>query len=453
MDVVIAPEYRPHPKQKEFHDSGARFACVAAGVGGGKSLSATVEGMRRIWQDYAAGKGKKPAGTGRRRQPRLLYWAVAPTAPLTAYVHRHFVANHPPELIERIYEDAIWLRGEILVEFRSAERPDLLVGAAVDGMILDEACRIRPEAWHGALRGRLTHTGGWAIFASSPAGGRNNWVYKEVVAKSGQHGYAAFQWRTVDNVAVPQIVADAEQARLTQPESWYKREYEANWDSFGGAIYEEFRDELHVTTEERLRFEFGLGRDRPLTTLFNRTIGSIDFGFVAPGCLLIVGEMGDGNWVALDEVYAPGMRPIGGSSRTWLQACQEMQIKWGVREFVGDSAEPESMFDLRNNGISIRAANKSVYMGIRRVASALHPRGGSGRPGLRVMASCKNLIREIRNYQWKPNKEQTGFLEEPADGQEDHAVDSLRYAAMELKLYEYAAGSHGGYSGIGRPIG
>lgn len=164
---------------------------------------------------------------------------------------------------------------------------------------------------------------------------------------------------------------------------------------------------------------------------------------MAPGCLLAVAELGDGNWLVLDESYGPGRRPLAGSNKTWLGECQHFEKTYGIRDFVGDPEDAGALFDLRNNGIPIRAANKSVYTGIRRIASALHPRPVSPanplhtRPGLRIMDRCKNTIRETRDYQWKANRDQSGFLEEPADNQSDHAMDALRYAGMELKLYDY----------------
>ena len=263
MNVVLAPGFKPHAKQRAFLKSNARFEAIAAGVRGGKSIVGTIKLLRRIYQDLAAGKGKVVAGKGRRRQPRLLYWAVGPTTQHNVHVHRYINQYCPAELVERVYEDAIWLKPDILIEFKTAERPELLVGASVNGALVDEACRCKAEAWPN-LRGRFADTGGWCIFASSPMGGRNNWVYKEIVSLAGaKPGYAEFHWKTADNTAVPGLVEEVEHARATMAESWFKRDFEASWDSFGGAIYEEFRDEIHVTDEQRFRFEFGLG-NRPL---------------------------------------------------------------------------------------------------------------------------------------------------------------------------------------------
>lgn len=440
-DLVIASSYRPFAKQQEFHRSNKRFKIAAAGNRGGKTLSGAAEFVANIYRDLKAGKGKQSARLGNTRVPRLAYWVITPTHELGEFPYRELVRFIPRELFDGNPNAAtreFWLRGDIQVAFRSTERPERLVAASLNGLWMDEGPRCKAEAWRGGLRARLADQEGWAIITGSPLGGRNNWVWQELVSKVGiDEHVAAFHWTTADNPFIPR--SEIDHAERTLPAAWFQRDWCASWDSFGGAIYEEFDESVHVTTEEAWRFEHGLG-NRPLSHCFNRVVSAIDFGHVAPGCMLTVGEFGDSSWVVLDEVYGPGIRPISGSSRTWLNECRRVQREYGVRDFIGDPEDAGSMFDLRNNGIAIRPSSKQVYMGIRRVATALHPNtevAGHPRAGLRIFDRCKNMIREMRNYMWKPNREQTGFLEEPAPNQDDHAMDALRYAAMELRYYDY----------------
>lgn len=456
-DLVIASAYKPFDKQVEFHRSSKRFKVVSSGNRGGKTLSGAAEFVANIFRDLKAGRGKTPVRIGATRVPRLRYWVVTPTHDMGEYPYNEIVSFTPRELIDKVNASTreIWLKGDINIGFRSTERPELLVAASLNGVWVDEAPRCKAEAWRGALRARLADQEGWGIFTGSPIGGRNNWVYRELVSKVGiDEHVAAFSWTTADNEHIPR--SEVEHARATLPSAWYKRDWEASWDSFGGAIYEEFRDETHVTDEKRFRFEYGLG-NRAWKDCFNRTIGIIDFGHTVAGCMLVMGELGDRNWVAIDEVYGPGIRPLSGSERTWLGECQRVEREYGCRQFVGDPEDAGALFDLRNNGVSIQAAKKSIYTGIRRVASALHVDVRTKKPGLRIFSRCVNTIREIRNYQWKPNREQTGFLEEPAPNQDDHAMDCLRYGAMELKLYDYVEQERDANAdrprGGGRPLG
>lgn len=458
--LEIAAGYQPFDKQQAFHKSPKRFKVIAAGNRGGKTLPAGAEFLKKIFLDHKAGKGKRAVRVGSIRVPRLSYWVVTPTHGLGEFPFREIVRFCPPQLFEKPPNATtrdIWLKGDIQIGFRSTERPELLVAESLNGLWMDEAPRCKAEAWRGALRARLADQEGWGIFTGSPLGGRSNWVYADLVSKVGIDPHvAAFSWTTADNPHVPR--SEVEHAKATLPRAWYDRDWGASWDSFGGAIYEEFRDETHVTDEKRFRFEYGLGT-RAWRDCFDRTIGIIDFGHTVAGCMLVIGELGDRNWVVLDEVYGPGIRPLSGSDRTWLGECQRVGREYGCEQFVGDPEDAGALFDLRNNGVSIQAAKKSIYTGIRRVASALHIDERTKKPGLRIFSRCVNTIREIRNYQWKPNREQTGFLEEPAPNQDDHAMDCLRYGAMELKLYDYveqerdSSADSGSRQRGGRPIG
>jgi hypothetical protein len=450
--IQLAASYKPHASQRRAHRAGSRFLVVAAGIRGGKTYSATVEFLCRIYKDYKAGKGRTPAGIGRRRQPRLLYWVVAPTLDLAKHVYRYVLELVSHELIESISQTdySIWLRPDILVEFKSAERPERLVGASVSGMLIDEACRVKAEAWRGSLRGRLTDTKGWAIFASSPLGGKNNWVWAEIVARDGiDADYGSFSWRTIDNPHIdPQEVEDA---RRQLPESWFKRDYEANWESFGGLVFPDFTDS-HITTEREFRLKHRLPNrvdDSDLRRLCTRIVAGVDFGHSSPGSIVVVGDMGNGKYVVLEESYASGRPVTGHAAHTWLSECRRLMQRWGVSLFTCDYADAGAIADLAVNGIPTVNAWKDVYLGIRRVAEGLHQH--EGQAGLVIFDRCPNLVRELRSYAWKSSKDQSGFAEVPADNQSDHAIDALRYAMVELR--PYAEPQRQGHRPPSRPLG
>ena len=442
--------YEPFDKQCEFHASTKRFKVASAGNRGGKTLCGAAEFLWSIGRDLAAGKGKRAVGIGPNRVPRLLYWVVAPTHDMAQWPYQAIISLLPHELITYRNDQTrtLWLVGNVKIEFKTGEHPQRLAGASVNGVWVDECARVRAEAWRGQLRARIADQQGWAIFTTSPLGGRASWAYQDLVSKQGiDEHVAAFSWTTADNPYFPQH--EYEHAKANTNAAWFKRDWEANWDAFGGAIYDEFRDELHVCTEREFRIEHGLRDDRPLREFFSKAVCTIDWGFVAAGCLLVVGEYGEGKWLVLDESYGPGRRPANGTSVTWLGEYRRLASKWGFRELIADPEDAGACFDMRNAGVSVRAASKEVYTGIRRVASAMHPNPNTGKPGLRILSHCKNLIAEARNYMWKPTKDLSGFLEEPAEGQQDHALDCLRYAAMELRLYDYVEQQR---RGIASPI-
>ena len=459
MTVTVASEYRPHPKQVRAHrlrvnGRRCRYVVLSAGVRGGKSISGAVEFLDRIYEDLNNPTVKKRpvVGVGRRRTPRLRYWVVAPTMPLTRFAYEYLLQFTPAELIQSQSQSdyTIWLLPDILVEFKTGERPDLLVGASVNGMLLDEAARIKAECWRGALRGRLTDTKGWVIFASSPLGGRNNWLWAEMVSKAGivegtereggNADIASFSWMTRDNPHIDP--AEIEKARNELPEAWFLRDFEASWESFGGLIYPEFDEKMHVVSEKEFRLKFRLPNQTnadDIRRICERVVAGVDFGHTSPGCIVVVGRLSQHKFVVLEESYASG-RPITGHGTTWVSEAARLREKWGVSLFACDPARPDAITDMAGQGIPTVNAFNDVYLGIRRVAEALHPvtvgtiNGHEAKePGMYILDQCRNGVRELRNYQWAATKDQSGFMEKPADDQSDHFCDALRYAIAELR--------------------
>lgn len=91
---------------------------------------------------------------------------------------------------------------------------------------------------------------------------------------------------------------------------------------------------------------------------------------------------------------------------------------------------------LADYGLYTSDAQNHVEAGIQRVKAAML-KGLSGSPQLRVFASCKNLIKELRAYRWlrdsqKPN---VNARREAPLRQKDHAADCLRYLVLSGMYY------------------
>lgn len=440
-DLVLASAYEPFQKQQEFHRSTKRFKVASSGNRGGKTMSGAAEFVANVFRDLASGKGKPAVRIGATRIPRLTYWVVTPTSALAEFPYRELIRFLPRGLIDKVNASTreLWLKGDIQIGFRSTERPELLVAETLNGLWMDEGPRCKAEAWRGGLRARLADQQGWGLFTGSPLGGRGNWIYQDLVSKEGVDEHVgAFSWTTEDNPYIPRD--EIEHARRTLPDSWFKRDWLASWDAFGGAIYEDFRDDSHVISEAAFRLEYGLGTS-PFTAdmmqrVFRRVVAGVDFGYTSPGSMDVIGHLGDTRMVVLEESYAAG-RSILGTGTTWLSEAKRLRAKWGVSLFVCDPARPDAITDLQTNGIPATGAYNDVYLGIRRVAEGLHVVNGV--PGLRVMDTCTNGRGELRSYQWKSTRDQSGFLEVPADGQADHFCDALRYGVVELRPFATAA--------------
>lgn len=96
----------------------------------------------------------------------------------------------------------------------------------------------------------------------------------------------------------------------------------------------------------------------------------------------------------------------------------------GVRKdrvIVADSAQPGMIRTLRDAGYNVRACEKfggSVLVGINDVRKFQ----------FEIVAGSKETIKEVRNYQ--KGKKNDQWIEEPAPGQVDHAMDAIRYAVQ-----------------------
>lgn len=438
LNVTIAENYRPHKKQLRVHTSGKRFISIAAGVRGGKTLSASVEMLRRIYLDLAGGKARKVTGHGRSRSPALRYWVVSPTVALTREPMRYLRDFVPDCLVERQYENQLWLKPDILIEAKSADNPLSLVAVGLDGILIDEAARVKPDAWRGQLRQRLSDRNGWAIFATTPLG--KNWLYEDIVSKGldpSFEDYESITWRTIDNPTIPE--SEVEAARRELPARYFTREYEADFSAFAGTVFPEWRDDLHVVSERELRLEYGWGA-RPLRQLFRSVQAGVDWGWNSPGCIGVIGDTGR-EYIMVDESYASHRIVYDPrlNDKTWVGEARRLKDLWSISQFHADPSEPGFIFDFSRAGIPIVRADNDITFGLRRMAEVIHPR--EGKPRFRVLDTCKNFIREVKSYvfdQYKAVTSGTGedFKELPAQNQSDHSLDAGRYCLVAMAKWD-----------------
>ena len=209
---VIRIRYKPHPYQRAFHNSRARFRLFIAGRRSGKTLGAAQEAVRLALSI--------PNGIG---------WIVAPTYPISRVAWRQFLKILPKQLIrshnkaERIIE---LVNGHV-IECRSAHKPEDLVGEGLDWLWIDEAARVKREAWEESLRPTLTDKKGRAFFTTTPRG--RNWVWELYCLGQDrlQPEYENFHFPTSGNPHIDP--EEIELARKTLPELVFRQEYLAEF--------------------------------------------------------------------------------------------------------------------------------------------------------------------------------------------------------------------------------
>jgi phage terminase large subunit len=146
----------------------------------------------------------------------------------------------------------------------------------------------------------------------------------------------------------------------------------------------------------------------------------LDWGFTNDPTAIIRVNIGE-NVLYLDEVlYKKGA--------TNQHVAREL-IKSGISrtdEIVADSAEPKSIQELYAAGWNVHPAIKgpdSVRAGINKVKQ------------FRIVVTSRsyNLIRELKNYRWKMDKDGNS-LNEPIDNY-NHGLDAVRYVVLNKLMY------------------
>lgn len=194
IDVLEYEYERPwlYPKQleaifdaKDLDGNPARYAYVEASTKAGKTVACIA------WLFEQALQGKLGDN----------FWWVAPVYTQAKIAFRRmkngiprglYRANESEMTITLIHGPVIW--------FKSGEKPDNLYGEDVRAAVVDEASRVREDAWH-AVRSVITATKG-KVRAIGNVKGRKNWFYKHCRrAQSGEKDNAFAKLNAWDAVA------------------------------------------------------------------------------------------------------------------------------------------------------------------------------------------------------------------------------------------------------------
>ncbi len=215
-----------YPKQDEaifyprdINGDEARYSVIEAGTKTGKTVGCI------CWLFEVALHG--PPGN---------YWWVAPVSRQAAIAFRRMKSFFNREVMTPLLTPVptITLPGGQVIWFLSGEDPDNLYGEDVWAAVIDEASRLREEAWH-AVRSTLTATRGPMRFIGNVKG-RKNWFYGMARrAERGEPGYSYHKIVAADAVAAKVLAAEEiESAKRDLPEQVFKELYLAEASDDGG---------------------------------------------------------------------------------------------------------------------------------------------------------------------------------------------------------------------------
>lgn len=422
--ALSAYQAKGFTRQRQAIIDVSRFVHVSAPVRTGKTFANARRFVRRLNQDRKAGKWADATET--------VYWAVAPTLALTIVQKKELIDLIPSWQVdwrrqgtdERWQNTArgggvVYLVGGGKIEFKTADDPESLVAEKLRGYWVTEAARVGARA-HANLRARISnYTDSWACFDTSPMGRCAYWQdYIEPLRRKAMPDSTLYEWTLGESPFVPR--AEIENARLTLPSSFFKRDYEASWDTFQGQIYD-WSDALHF---------------KPLSFMPDFGVVAVDVNTTSqhPASFLTMLASGQGEqaraWVRSEyrEVigldYARYVRDIKAAVVDLRKVVQD------VRLIIDPSFHNELKEDLRNAGLTPINADNEVLPGIRCMGSALKGLLNS-QPRLTVNPVCKFFGEEARGYSWKLTPDGLCKPEPDKSGMEG-LMDAGRYACMSV---------------------
>lgn len=394
--------------QREMHESDARFRTAACGRRFGKSTWAGHEATYRMFM------------------PDTVHWIVGPNYTLGEKEFRIVledfkkldllkgnaitsVQNNINQGNMRIHFKTV----NSIIEVKTAEKQDGLVGEGLDSVIMSETAKHRMSTWQMYIEPALSDRRGSADFPSTPQG--YNW-FKGMFDLGQMEGpnfddYASWSAPTwMNSKMFPGGYNDPELVRIrnTISKQFWDQEYAALFTSFEGMIYDEFSKDVHV---KRIAYN----------PLF-RNYWALDFGFTDPFvCLDIMVD-------SEDRIYIWREYQVRGKSTSdngIALANRENPKDFHVNAIFADPRGADQIATLQVLFGGIAANVVGWEAGIEAVKRQMKVRT-DGLPGLLIHPSCIHTIRQLSQLRKKVIKEGQNERAGQHD-YDDHGPDALRY--------------------------
>lgn len=414
-----------HPRVRDFHNSEARVKVAIAPRRGSKSYSAAHDVLDTILL------------------PNTITWIVGPNYSLAEkefrYIHEALVLKRdrlglpkPKVCLTNPRSGQLYIKfpwGSI-VEGKTADRPDGLLGEAVNRVIYSEAAQLPRGIRERYVEPTLTTTKGREIIPTTPSVNAE-WVH-ELYMKGieGTPGVESFQWDVRGNPTYDLEEFEYRKTLLGEDNPAFREQYLGEWVFYGGLVYPEYSENLHVIEP----FEIPNSWPR---------IRGIDFGHRDPFVCLWAAIGPEGEVYFYREYYEREGRPI----KHHAQMIKELSEGERVISTVADPSGAQLIEDLSYEGLCAIPANNDRQAGRMRVQEYLLPTpegivpyhyrdlpiaGSKDKwPRCYFFNDMTETLREIRYFRWKerPEKARAEGEKERTEG-EDHSMDTMRYMMM-----------------------
>ena len=403
-------DYKPHNGQKKLHyptKTSARFFVMVCGRRFGKTTASAMEATY-----YAS-------------QPNKRIWLVGLSYDKADLMFREIwqlmVIGRANDIVRASEKERyIKFKWGTVVEAKSADNPDSLVGEGLDLLIIDEAAKVKRRIWDMYLSPTLSDRKGKAIFITTPEG--FNWIYDLFLLGKEDELWESHQAPSWDNhFAFPDATKDpfiVERKRNMSKEV-FDQEYGAKFTSFAGRVYP-FERELDVGN-------YSYNPNFP-------TYCSIDFGYRMPavGWFQIYRVGGLWHINMIDEIIHKT------NIKTDELALKIKAKPYNVLKYYGDPAGMQAQGQSGLGDIEI-FKRQGIYIHTKRdktsrsIASGIsHVRGfienAESQRFFHVDKKCIGIMEDLENYRYPEAKEGQHLKQEPLkDGYSDHGCDMIRY--------------------------
>src|SRR5215472_9537607 len=226
-----------YPRQFDAIYSDKRYSVIEASTKSGKTVGCMV------WLTEQAWLGK----------PGWEFWWIAPIYEQARIVFRRLVRGLTRDtFVANQAECSITLKNGAVLRFKGADNPDSLYGEDVHACVIDEATRVKEDAWF-AVRSTLTATRGKVRIIGNVKG-RRNWAYR--LARRAESGEPDMHYARITAYDAIQAGVLAQQeiddARAQLPAAVFRELYEAEpsddeGNPFGIAAIRDCLEPVHTT--------------------------------------------------------------------------------------------------------------------------------------------------------------------------------------------------------------
>ena len=268
-----------------------------------------------------------------------------------------------------------------LIEFVSVDQPQKIRGRRRNMLFINEANELSYEAWI-----QLTMRTEEKIILDYNPSDEYSWIYDQVIPRQDADFYITTY---KDNPFLPKDLIN-EIERLKDADANY-------WQVYG--LGQKGNQLNTIYTHWLMCDKMPEGE----------TIYGLDFGYNNPSAMVKV-VFNDGSAYVEEILYETKL-----TTNDLAEKILSLNIS-PYDEIFCDNAEPKTIEELCRCGLNAKPANKDVTEGIKKVKST----------PLNVLGTSTNLIKELRNYKWKTDKNNKK-LDEPVKFN-DHLTDAMRYA-------------------------